>query len=355
MDIHRLLEAMIKFKASDLHLQADSPPQLRISGTMTSIDLPSLSAEDVGELIRSMSSEEVQRRIQEDRSADFSYTIPDMGRFRVNAFFERGRPCAALRIIPLEVPQLEDLNLPKTVEKLGHVERGLVLVTGTTGSGKSTTLAALVDRMNRHKRLRIITIEDPIEFVHESKKCLIAQRELGGDTHSFANALRVGLRQDPDVILVGELRDLETMRIALQAADTGHLVLSTLHTANATQTIQRLLSMFPADESELLIMQLALNLEAVICQRLAKTPDGERIPVVEILTDTPFIKKLIREGRISELPEAVGSQDQGMQLFDQHLIELYNAKKISGTEAMRLATNPERVALAMRGITPSTG
>ena len=353
MEIRQLLKAMVQFDASDLHLQVGSPPQLRIHGALTPVDLPSLSRENVEQLVQQIATPDVTASIDTQRSADFSYELEEFGRFRANAFFERGRLSAVLRRIPMEVPRLEDLNLPPAVTDLEHAERGLILVTGTTGSGKSTTLAALVDCFNRKRRLRIVTVEDPIEFVHTSDRCLIAQRELGSDTHSFANALRVALRQDPDVILVGELRDAETMRIAMQAADTGHLVLSTLHTTNATQTVQRMVSMFPPDEHELALMQLANNLEAVISQRLARRRDKGRIAVVEILRDSPVIRKLIREGRVTSLPQAIANQEQGMQLFDQHLAELYNHQLISGTEALRLATNPEAVGLAMRGI--STG
>ena len=255
-----------------------------------------------------------------------------------------------LRQIPLQIPPLDELNLPKAIEEISYSERGLVVVTGTTGSGKSTTLAAMIDRLNRTRRLRIITIEDPIEFVHQSDHSLIAQRELGADAIGFDDALRSALRQDPDVILVGELRDLETMRTALRAADTGHLVFSTMHTTNAAQTVQRMIAMFPEDERELILMQLATNLEAVICQRLARAVEKGRIPVVEIMRDTVLVRKLIEEGRISSLSQAIANGDQGMQLFDQHLARLYNENKISGTEALRHSTNPEAVGMAMRGI-----
>jgi twitching motility protein PilT len=223
-------------------------------------------------------------------------------------------------------------------------------VTGTTGSGKSTTLAAVIDHLNRTRRLRILTIEDPIEFLHTSKNSLIAQREVGADTLSFAESLRRALRQDPDFILVGELRDAETMRVALQAADTGHLVFSTLHTTNAALTIQRLVAMFPPAERENLLLQLSTNLEAVICQRLAKRRDGGRIPVVEIMRSSPIVRKAILEGKAMSLPQAIANRDMGMQLFDQHLADLYNADEISTTEALRLSSNPEAMTAAMRGI-----
>ena len=302
MEIQRLLRAVAQFHASDLHLQVGSPPSLRIHGDITPLDLPALSISDVESLLRQIADDTKLQEIEARRSADFSHVIPEFARFRVNVFYESGNPCLCLRHIPIEVPQLESLNMPEAIADIAEAERGLVLVTGTTGSGKSTTLAAVIDHLNRTRRLRILTIEDPIEFVHTSKKSLIAQREVGTDTPSFAESLRRALRQDPDFILVGELRDAETMRVALQAADTGHLVFSTMHTTNAPMTIQRLVAMFPPDERETLLMQLSTNLEAVICQRLAKARDGGRIPVTEIMRASPVIRKAILEGRTSSLP-----------------------------------------------------
>jgi len=243
------------------------------------------------------------------------------------------------------------VNLPSVIEEIAQTPRGLVLVTGTTGSGKTTTLAAIIHSINQKRGHRIITIEDPIEFVHTSKRSLIAQRELGSDTPSFLAALRVALRQDPDVILLGELRDSETTRTALQAADTGHVVFSTMHTTNASQTLQRIIALFPSDERELLLMQLAGNLEAVISRRLARTLNKrDRVPVVEIMRSTPVTRKLIRKGTPKMLPQAIANGDAGMQLFDQHLAKLWKAELISGTEALRMATNPEAVAMIMKGL-----
>lgn len=350
MDIDRLLQAAAEFDASDLHIQSGSPPSVRIHGTLHALELPPLSEEDARELVAQVSPEVMVRRVEEERSADFSVMREGVARFRVNAFYQQDSLAMVLRRIPLEVPKLENLQLPKAVEEICFAERGLVLVTGTTGSGKSTTLAAMVDRLNHTRRQRIITIEDPIEFVHQSDRCLIAQRELGSDADSFSRALRGALRQDPDVILVGELRDLETMRTAMRAADTGHLVLSTMHTTNAAQTVQRMVTMFPSEERELLLTQLSLNLEGVISQRLAKADAGGRLPVIEIMRDSALVRKLILENRLSSLSQAIANGDQGMQLFDQHLAQLYNEEKISGTEALRLSTKPEAVAMAMRGI-----
>ena len=354
MDIDQLLRAMAEFKASDLHIQSDNPPVLRIDGTLSPLKTPPLSADDVRQLVEQAVGDANMQRLQKDRSVDCALDRPEIARFRVNAFRQRESLAMVLRQIPLEAPKLADLNLPAAIGQILAAERGLVLVTGTTGSGKSTTLAAMINELNRSKRLRIITIEDPIEFVHSSDKCLIAQRELGPDAVSFADALRGALRQDPDVILVGELRDLETMRTAMKAADTGHLVFSTMHTTNAAQTVERMIASFPQAERELILMQLALNLEAVIGQRLAKGAEGGRIPVVEIMRDTVIVRKLIGDGEISSLSQAIANGDRGMQLFDQHLAQLYNDQKITGTEALRLSTNPDAVAAAMRGVQPAS-
>ncbi len=350
MDINRLLRAAVQFDASDLHLQVESPPIIRRHGTMTFMDLPPITPEEIRQLATQLAGEARLEQVDAKQSGDFSYFIPDLARFRINIFYEQGRLCIVARTIPLKIKAFEELCLPPAIQEIAEEERGLVLVTGTTGSGKSTTLAAMIDFLNRTKRLRIITIEDPIEFVHTSQKSLIAQREIGRDTPGFAESLRGALRQDPDAILVGELRDLETMRTAMQAADTGHLVFSTVHTTNASLTVQRLIALFPPGERELLLLQLATNLAAVISQRLAKRKSGGRVPVVEIMRDTPVIRKAILENRISSLTQAIANRDSGMQLFDQHLAELYNRGEISGTEALRLASNPEAVALAMKGI-----
>ncbi len=351
MELTRLLDAMIDHGAGDLHLQAGTAPMVRIGGVLKSLDAPPLSDDEIRDTMRLMADDDAQVRLEKERSADFSFEIPDRARFRVNAFYERGKLSMALRLIPIEVPPFDELNLPRAVLEIAQTPRGLVLVTGTTGSGKSTTLAAMIDYINEHRGDRIITIEDPIEFVHKSKKSLIAQRELGTDTNSFLEALRVAVRQDPDVILVGELRDAETMRTALQAADTGHVVYSTMHTTNAPQTVQRMIALFPPAERDLLLIQLAANLEAVICQRLARTRNGkDRIPVVEIMRSTPVVRKVILDGDPRSLPKAIANQDQGMQLFDQHLAKLWKAQIISGTEALRLASNAEAISMIMRGV-----
>jgi twitching motility protein PilT len=351
MQLTNFLDAMTRLGSSDLHLQAGSPAMVRLGGVLKPLEGGPISDDELRETFRQVAFDDAQVRLDEQRSVDFSFEMPGTARFRANAFYERGRLSLALRMIPLEVPAFDDLNLPHAIQEIAQSPRGLILVTGTTGSGKSTTLAAMIDYINTHRADRIITVEDPIEFVHTSKKSLIAQRELGGDTPTFLAALRVALRQDPDVILVGELRDAETMRTALQAADTGHAVYSTIHTTNASQTVQRMVALFPPAERELLMMQLAGNLEAVISQRLARTRDGkDRIPVVEIMRSTPVIRKILREGEPSSLPKAIANQEQGMQLFDQHLAKLWQAEVISGTEALRLASNPEAVSMIMKGL-----
>ena len=351
MDLNLLLEAVLEHHSGDLHLQAGEPPTLRVAGLLKRLDAEPLTDDQIRDYMRNMAYEDAQIVLEEQRSADFSFEMPGRARFRVNAFYERGRLSMALRVIPISIPPFDELNLPHTIQEIAQSPRGLILVTGTTGSGKSTTLAAMMDYINEHRANRIITVEDPIEFVHTSKKSLFAQREIGSDSPSFLAALRVALRQDPDVILVGELRDAETMRTAIQAADTGHAVYSTIHTTNASQTVQRMVALFPPDERDLLLQQLAGNLEAVISQRLAKTVDGkDRIPVVEIMRSTPVIRKLLREDEITGISKAIASQEQGMQLFDQHLANLWRAEIISGTEALRLATNPEAMNMIMRGL-----
>jgi twitching motility protein PilT len=351
MELVRLLEALISLGGSDLHIQAGAPPMVRLGGDLRGLESPPMTDAEVRDIMRQISPGDAQIRLEKERAADFAFEMTGAARFRINAFYERQHLALALRRIPLQIPAFADLNLPSVIEEIAMSPRGLVLVTGTTGSGKSTTLAAMIDFVNTKRRDRIITIEDPIEFVHTNKKSLVAQRELNQDTPNFYDSLRVALRQDPDLILVGELRDAVTMRTALQAADTGHIVYSTMHTTNAPQTVQRMIALFPPDERDLLRMQLAANLEAVISQRLAKTRNGkDRLPVVEVMRNTPVVRKIIAEQEPTLLAQAIANQDSGMQLFDQHLSKLYKAELISGTEALRLATNPEALAMTMRGL-----
>jgi twitching motility protein PilT len=282
---------------------------------------------------------------------DFSFVDPAAGRFRCSAFNALGEPGIAMRPIRGDIPTIEELHLPTSIMDVALSQRGLTLVTGTTGSGKSTTLAAMVELINANYDVKIITVEDPIEYLHTSNRALISQIEVGNDSVSFDQALRQSLRQDPDVILIGELRDVETLRMALRAADTGHQVFATVHASRAAQTIERIIAMFPAAEHKVLLSQLAQSIEAIISQRLVVTRDGNgRRPAVEILRGGPVTEKYILEGRLPELTEYVQSGESGMQSFDQHLLQMYNQHLITGKEALKNANRPEALATAMRGI-----
>ena len=352
MDIDKLLGRMAELEASDLHIQAGSRVMFRIHGELAPAKAPPLTPDQVRDVIQAVCPKHLWQDVEQGKAADFAYHLSDKFRFRVGVYHQRGAMGAVFRILPLDIPSVDALGLPAVLLQIADTERGLVLVTGTTGSGKSTTLAAMIDYINQRKKRKIITIEDPIEFWHGDKSSLISQIELGADTPSFSEALRRALRQDPDVILVGELRDLQSMRTALTAADTGHLVFSTIHTTNASQTVERLIAMFPEAERPLLLAQLSANLAAVISMRLARRADGKgRVPVVEILRGNPTVRKLIAEGRYHTLPQAIASRESGMQMFDQAVVDLYNQELITGTETMRLASNPEAVAMALRGIT----
>lgn len=351
MDLQQLLRATIQHQASDLHLQVGSPATLRMHGVLRPLQTEPLMSEDMAGFLEQIATPAQREALQTKRALDFAYLLKDEARFRVAAYYERSNLTVVFRLIPTEPPMLEQLNLPPVIREIAMAERGLVLVTGTTGSGKSTTLAGMVDHINRTQPRRIITVEDPIEFVHKPIKSLVAQREVGQDATGFLPSLREAMRQDPDVILIGELRDQETMTTALMAADTGHLVFSTIHTTSAAQTIQRIIAMCPPNERQLMLIQLATNLTAVISQRLARTADGKgRLAVVEIMRGVPIVRKLLLEKSPDDLPQVIASREYGMQLFDQHLADLVRAETISGTEAMRLATNPEAVALARHGI-----
>ena len=354
MELEKIFGWMGKVNASDLHLQVGSPPMLRVDGVMRPLELPPITSDDISAAILEVSSERDRKHLEEERSSDFSYTFKDQARFRVNLYHERDNHAAVFRYIPMQIPTFEELNLPPVIREIAEEERGLVLVTGTTSSGKTTTLAAMVDHLNEGLREKIITVEDPVEYVYKNKRSMVSQLEVGRDTPSFEEAMRRALRQDPDVILVGELRDMETMRTATRAADTGHLVFSTVHTTNAAQTVERIVAMFPEREREMLLLQLSMNLEAVVSLRLAVRAEGRgRIPVCEIMRGTPPIRKYIAEKRYSSLSQVISTREGGMQTFDQHLVELYQQKKILGREALRLATNVEAVSLALKGVTTS--
>ncbi|RRV04910.1 type IV pilus twitching motility protein PilT [Pseudomonas sp. v388] len=342
MDITELLAFSAKQGASDLHLSAGLPPMIRVDGDVRRINLPPLYAKEVKALIYDIMNDKQRQDFEEHLETDFSFEVPGVARFRVNAFNQNRGAGAVFRTIPSKILSMEDLGMGSVFRKITDVPRGLILVTGPTGSGKSTTLAAMIDYLNSNKHHHILTIEDPIEFVHESKKCLVNQREVHRDTHGFAEALRSALREDPDVILVGELRDLETIRLALTAAETGHLVFGTLHTTSAAKTIDRVVDVFPAQEKSMIRSMLSESLHAVVSQSLLKKVGGGRVAAHEIMMGTPAIRNLIREDKVAQMYSAIQTGGStGMQTLDMCLADLVKKGLITRESAREKAKTPD--------------
>jgi twitching motility protein PilT len=342
MDITKLLTFSAKSGASDLHLTAGMPPMIRVDGDMRRIDLPMMDHKTVHALIYDIMTDKQRKDYEEFLETDFSFEVPDLARFRVNAFIQNRGAAAVFRTIPAEVLPMEKLGMGKIFEQISSFPRGLIVVTGPTGSGKSTTLAAMIDFINNTRYEHILTIEDPIEFVHQSKKCLVNQREVHRDTLGFNEALRSALREDPDIILVGELRDLETIRLALTAAETGHLVFATLHTTSAAKTIDRMVDVFPAAEKAMVRSMLSESLQAVISQALLKKVGGGRVAAHEIMLGTPAIRNLIREDKVAQMYSAIQTgANVGMRTLDQHLQQLVQSGLVSKEAARAKAKTPE--------------
>jgi twitching motility protein PilT len=343
MDITELLAFGVKNKASDLHLSAGLPPMIRVHGDMRRINLPAMEHKEVHAMVYDIMNDGQRKHYEENKEVDFSFEVPNLARFRVNAFIQNRGAGAVMRTIPSKILSLEDLKCPAIFKDISEFPRGMVLVTGPTGSGKSTTLAAMVNHINENEMGHILTVEDPIEFVHESKKSLINQREVGPHTLSFNNALRSALREDPDVILVGEMRDLETIRLAMTAAETGHLVFGTLHTSSAAKTIDRIIDVFPADEKEMVRAMLSESLRAVISQTLLKTKDGTgRVAAHEIMICNPAIRNLIREAKVPQMYSAIQTGGSiGMQTLDQNLSEMVKRNMVASSEARSKAVNKD--------------
>ena len=349
MDLDTILQTAVEMGASDIHLVSGHPPVARLQTVMTPLDYPVITPEGAMRMVQQMAGEEQMRVFEKIKDSDFSYEIPGVGRFRVNAHRQRQSVGISLRAIKTEIPPFDSLGLPEVVKRLTYLPRGLVLVTGDTGSGKSTTLAAMIDAMNHRYQKHIITLEDPVEYAFVSAKSVIEQRELGADTPSFASGLRHVLRQDPDVILVGEMRDLETTAAAITAAETGHLVFSTLHTVNASQTVERIIDMYPADQQNQIRSMLANTLQAVISQTLFKRLDKSgMVPAVEVMLCTPAVRNLIRENRAFELPNVIETNRQlGMTSLDNAIAELYFNGLISREDAIAQAAYPEKLERAL--------
>jgi twitching motility protein PilT len=344
--VQDLLRTLVARGGTDLHLTADSPPMMRVNGELRPLPYPRLSTNDTKNLCYSVLTESQRSRFEEQLELDFSFGIRALSRFRGNLFLQRGAVAAAFRAVPFAAKSLQDLGLPAVASELTRLPRGLVLVTGPTGSGKSTTLAAMIDMINHERSAHIVTLEDPIEFIHEHGKSIVNQREINSDTNSFADALRHVLRQDPDVVLIGEMRDLETVRAALSVAETGHLVISSLHTNSAIQTVNRIIDIFPENQQAQVRAQLSLILEGVVSQQLIPTVDGRsRVLAVEVMIPNPAIRNLIREEKLHQIYSQlqVGQTKHGMQTMTQSLLDLYSQRLISYDEALGHATEPDEL------------
>jgi twitching motility protein PilT len=344
--IDELLEHMVTLNASDLHVTAGTPPVVRVRGEVERLEgFESFTPEDTQQLLYRILSSEQQKQLELNRQLDFSHSIPGLARFRVNVYFQRESICAAFRLIPAELKTLEELGIPATLHQLAEKPRGLVLVTGPTGSGKSTTLAALIDEINRNRSEHILTIEDPIEFLHRHKRCIVNQREIGPDATSFSEALRAALRQDPDVILVGEMRDLETISTALTAAETGHLVFGTLHTQSAPSTIDRIIDVFPAEQQEQVRIQIASSLQGVVTQALLPTADGVgRVPALEILLPDDAVRNLIRQGKVEQIYSVMQTNSgRGMQTMEQSLADLVQRRVVDFDTGLSCSSRPAQL------------
>ena len=349
--LHSLLKFAINMGASDVHVKPGHHATIRISGELFPVQVDPPTKEQVEEIVRHMLPKHLEARLEREKEADFSYIDPALGRFRVNVFYQRGLLSFAMRYVKTRVPSFRDLNLPEQMTKVASAERGIILVTGPTGCGKSSTLAALVQHINETEKCHIITLEDPIEYIFEDKQSVIEQREVGLDTLSFERALVHVMRQDPDVIMIGEMRDSQSFMAALAAADTGHLVIATLHTTTSYSAIGRTLDFFPAHERDQIRRQIAANLQAIVCQRLVPATAGGVVPAVEIMFNTSIVRKFIEQNALDKLAAAIETgTDEGMQTFNQALYKLVKAKMISEEEALHKATNPEALNMNFRGI-----
>lgn len=355
MVFSQLIEGALKLKASDIHLVEQSPPYFRIDGTIFPIKHPPITSDQMQDILKTVVPDRLKARLEKERGLDIGYQHKDLARCRTIVFFERNRLNIVLRLVPLTIPTIEQLELPAILKKIAEYERGFILVTGPSGSGKSTTLAAMIDHINNTKKISIITIEDPIEFYHENKKGIISQRQVGDDIETYASGVIQAMRQDPDVILLGEMRDTETMRTTIKAAETGLLIFSTLHTTNAIQTVERIISNFPQNEHDMIREMLSTNLKAVITQNLVKRAEGKgRIPAVEIMIVTKTISKLIADNRIHDIFEIMKGGEEGMQIFDQAFARLTLDKKITEETGARYARDIYAYRRFLQGVQSSS-